>query len=93
VAEHPGAALRAAIHGRGWTVHGCALVLDYCGASLNRVARGERPLGVRLALHLEAAGLGTAAMWVGLQTAFELARARARLTDELDDIRREAARG
>jgi plasmid maintenance system antidote protein VapI len=97
VAEHPGAALKAAILERGWTVHGCALTLLSDGPSLGKVVRGERPISPHLACQLAAARVGPAGLdlalyWLGLQAAFEVARERARMGPELADIEREVAR-
>ena len=50
--------------------------LNVSRVALSRVLHGKAALTPRLALRLEAAGIGTARLWLDMQTAYDLAAAR-----------------
>ena len=53
--------------------------LDMSREHLSRIIHGRKPVSVDLAMKLEAIGWATAEVWMGLQTAYDIAQARKRL--------------
>ena len=102
--SHPG---RHIYHGcmedpleeRSLTVSEAAHKLGVSRVALSRVLNGRAGISVSLALKLEAAGWGTADMWLRRQAQYDLARERNRLGQwpsgtadpEIADIAAEAA--
>lgn len=75
---HPGEVLRDDVLGElGLSVTGAAERLGVSRVALSRVLNGRAAISTAFALRLEAAGAGTARMWLAMQTAYDLARERA----------------
>lgn len=54
--------------------------------TLSRVLNGKAALTPNLALRLELAGIGNARLWLGIQTAYELAQARSKETPRVEPL-------
>ena len=74
---HPGEVLRDDLAALGWTQCEAARKLGCARQSLGAVLNGRARLSAKLALALEAGGIGKAHMWMAMQSAYDLARARA----------------
>lgn len=84
--QHPGVVIRSdwldACEEAGYagmTVSAAAQKLGVSRGRLSRVVHGRAPVTVDLAMKLEAGGCGTADLWMGMQTRYDIARARERL--------------
>ena len=73
---HPGEMLREDLAALGWTQCEAARNLGCARQSLGAVLNGKARLSARLALALEAGGVGKAHMWMAMQSAYDLAQAR-----------------
>jgi|1115.fasta_scaffold34312_2 addiction module HigA family antidote len=77
--DHPGAVLkRDVIDLSGLQVQEAAGRLGMSRPALSRVLNGRASISPDLAVRLEKAGVLTARHWMDLQTAYDLAQARAR---------------
>ena len=75
---HPGEILREDVLAElGLTVSETAERLGISRVTLSRVLNGHAGVSPNLAVRLEQAGVGTARMWLALQTAHDLAAERA----------------
>jgi antitoxin HigA-1 len=75
---HPGEILREDVLGElGLSVGDAAARLGISRVTLSRVLHGHARLSPNLAVRLEQAGVGTARVWLAMQTAHDLALARA----------------
>ena len=74
---HPGEVLRDDLAALGWTQCEAARNLGCARQSLGAVLNGKARLSAKLALALEACGIGKAYMWMAMQSAYDLAQARA----------------
>ena len=74
---HPGEVLRDDLAALGWTQCEAARNLGCSRQSLGAVLNGKARLSAKLALALEAGGIGKAHMWMAMQSAYDLAQARA----------------
>ena len=72
---HPGEVLRDDLAALGWTQCEAARNLGCSRQSLGAVLNGKARLSAKLAL--EAGGIGKAHMWMAMQSAYDLAQARA----------------
>ena len=84
---HPGEVLREEfLQPMGMTAHALAMALQVPAPRINDVARERRAVTVDTALRL-AKYFGTSAeFWMGLQTDFDMATARATMADVLSRI-------
>lgn len=84
---HPGEVLREEfLHPMGMTAHALAMALQVPAPRINDVVRERRAVTVDTALRL-AKYFGTSAeFWMGLQIDFDIATARATMTDVLARI-------
>ncbi|MBX9936175.1 MAG: HigA family addiction module antidote protein [Burkholderiaceae bacterium] len=84
---HPGEILREEfLQPMGMTAHALAVAIQVPAPRINDVVRERRAVTVDTALRL-AKYFGTSAeFWMGLQTDFDMARARATMTDALARI-------
>jgi len=73
---HPGEVLRDWIDGHKVTVTETARRVGMSRAALNRVLAGRGAMGSRLAVALEDMGWSDAAVWMGMQAQWEIARIR-----------------
>ncbi len=75
---HPGELLREdVLQDLGISVTDAADHLGVSRVALSRVLHGRAAISPALALRLEAANVGTARMWLAMQSAYDLARERA----------------
>ena len=74
---HPGEVLRDDLAALGWTQCEAARNLGCARRSLGAVLNGKARLSAKLALALGAGGIGKAHMWMAMQSAHDLAQARA----------------
>lgn len=72
----PGQLLEALLAGRGWTKRTLSAVLDMDEQKLNRLASDRQPMTADVAVLLEEVFDVDASIFLGLQCAFDLARAR-----------------
>lgn len=74
---YPGAVIREDfLHELGISVTTASQRLGVSRVALSRVLNGKAALTPNLALRLELAGIGNAKLWLDMQTAYDLARAR-----------------
>jgi len=73
---HPGEVLRDWIDGHKVTVTETARRVGMSRAALNRVLSGRGAMGPRLAVALEDMGWSDAAVWMGMQAQWEIARVK-----------------
>jgi addiction module HigA family antidote len=76
-ASHPGEILREELEHRGMTQTAFAGYLGIKDSYLSDIINGKRGVGVAMALRLERALGSSAEFWLGLQTNYDLAQARA----------------
>ncbi|CAM5522747.1 HigA family addiction module antitoxin [Leifsonia shinshuensis] len=76
---HPGEVLaeQFGVEGLGLTVGEAALKLGMSRPALSRVLNGHAAISTKLALALEANGIGTAELWLKMQMRYDLEHARA----------------
>ena len=70
----------------GMTAHALAMALQVPPPRINDVVRERRAVTVDTALRLSKYYGTSAEFWMGLQTDFDMAKARARMTDALSRI-------
>lgn len=74
---YPGAVIREEfLRELGISVTTASRKLGVSRVALSRVLNGKAALTPNLALRLELAGIGNARLWLDMQTAYDLARAR-----------------
>lgn len=73
---HPGEVLKEAIEEQGITQREFAARLGVTQPFVSNIVRGQKGIGPRVALKLEAAGVGPAQFWLNLQSIFDLHKAR-----------------
>jgi addiction module HigA family antidote len=79
---HPGHSIKdACLDPLQLTVTGCAKVLGVARHTLSRVLNGQAGISPEMAIRLEKAGWSNADHWLRLQTAYDLAQARAHQDD------------
>ena len=74
---HPGGIVKDCIEDLGLSVTDAAKVLDVTRPTLSRVINGKSAISPEMAIRLSKAFGSTAEMWLRMQTAFDLAQARA----------------
>ena len=77
---HPGDILQDSFspNGLGITVTEAARHLGVSRVTLSRVLNGRAAISADLALRLEKSGLGTARLWMAIQSAYDLSKASKR---------------
>ena len=78
-APHPGEILRDELEARGLSAHALALALRLPASRIGQILRGQRAVTPDTALRLARYLGGTAAIWLRLQVAYDLARAEREL--------------
>jgi addiction module HigA family antidote len=78
---HPGRGLKDDIDALGWTVAEAARALGVTRQQLYNVINGKSGITPEMAVRLEKGMGGTAAAWLGMQAAFDLAQVRKREAD------------
>lgn len=74
---HPGGIIKDCIADLGLSVTAAAKVLDVTRPTLSRVIHGKSAISPEMAIRLSIAFSSTAEMWLRMQTAYDLAQARA----------------
>ena len=74
---HPGGIVKDCIADLGLSVTDAAKVLDVARPTLSRVINGKSAISPEMAIRLSIAFGSTAEMWLRMQTAYDLAQARA----------------
>ena len=74
---HPGGIVKDCIADLGLSVTDGAKVLDVTRPTLSRVINGKSAISPEMAIRLSKAFGSTAEMWLRMQTAYDLAQARA----------------
>ena len=82
-APHPGEFLKDELDARGLSAHALALALRLPASRISLILRGERGITPETALRLARYFGGSAALWLRLQIAYDLARAEARLAAKI----------
>ena len=72
---HPGEILKDELLERGRTAHALSLALRLPASRISEIIRGHRAITPETALRLARYFDGSAAIWLRLQTAYDLARA------------------
>ena len=75
---HPGETLRDDLAAEGLTVTECAAQLGCTRQALSRLLNGKAGISPAMAIALEGIGWSSAAYWMRLQAAYELAQERRR---------------
>ena len=73
---HPGELIRESMDALGWTVAKCSERLGVSRSALSRLLNGHAAVSPQMALALERLGWCTAAYWLRLQSAYDLAQVR-----------------
>jgi len=76
---HPGAVLKDELKARGLSAHALALALRLPASRIGQIVRGRRAITPDTALRLARYLSGSAAIWLRLQAAHDLAQAEAAL--------------
>jgi addiction module HigA family antidote len=74
---HPGGIIKDCLADLGLSVTDAAKVLDVARPTLSRVIHGKSAISPEMAIRLSIAFGSTAEMWLRMQTAYDLAQARA----------------
>ncbi|MFN8494983.1 MAG: HigA family addiction module antitoxin [Caldilineaceae bacterium] len=74
---HPGGIIKDCIEELGLSVTEAAKVLDVTRPTLSRVINGKSAISPAMAIRLSTAFGSSAEMWLRMQTAYDLAQARA----------------
>jgi addiction module HigA family antidote len=79
--QHPGEVLKDELEARGLSAHALALRLP--ASRVSQIVRGQRAVTPETALRLARYFGGSAAIWLRLQVAYDLARAEAALSKKI----------
>jgi len=74
-APHPGEMLKDELEARGLSPHALAIALRLPASRISQIVRGRRAITPETALRLARYFGGSAAIWLRLQVAYDLARA------------------
>jgi addiction module HigA family antidote len=74
---HPGEMLKDELEARGLSAHALAMALRLPPSRISQILRGQRAIAPETALRLARYFGGSAALWLRLQMAYDLARAEA----------------
>ena len=90
---HPGEMLKDELQARGMSQRKFAGIIGMPYTAFNEIINGKRPITTDTALKIEAATGISAAIWLGLQTDYNMQTARRdyRLSILLDNIRKSVA--
>src|SRR5258708_3646448 len=80
---HPGEVLKDELKARGLSAHALAIALRLPASRISQIVRGQRPITPETALRLARYFGGSAAIWLRLQLAYDLARAEAELAPKI----------
>ena len=80
---HPGEVLKDELEARGLSAHALALALRLPASRISQILRGQRAITPETALRLARYFGGSAALWLRLQMAYDLARADADLAQRI----------
>ena len=78
-APHPGEVLKDELEARGLSAHALSIALRLPASRISQIVRGQRAITPETALRLARYFGGSAALWLRLQIAYDLARAEAEL--------------
>jgi len=81
---HPGEVLKDELDARGLSAHALAIALRLPASRISQIVRGQRAITPETALRLARYFGGSAAIWLRLQVAFDLARAEADLAAQIN---------
>jgi antitoxin HigA-1 len=79
---HPGEVLTDELEARGLSAHALAMALRLPASRISQIVHGRRAVTPETALRLARYFGGSAAIWLRLQVAYDLARAEAELRSE-----------
>ncbi len=80
---HPGEVLKDELEARGLTPHALSIALRLPASRISQIVRGQRAITADTALRLARYFGGSAAIWLRLQVAYDLARAEADLAAKI----------
>ena len=80
---HPGEVLKDELEARSLSAHGLALALRLPASRISQIVRGQRAVTPETALRLARYFGGSAAIWLRLQVAYDLARAETELSSKI----------
>jgi addiction module HigA family antidote len=83
-APHPGEMLKDELEARGLSPHALAIALRPQASRISQIVRGQRATTPEAALRLARYFGGSAAIWLRLQVAYDLARAEAELAAKIE---------
>jgi addiction module HigA family antidote len=83
-APHPGELLKDELEARGLSPHALAIALRLPASRISQIVRGQRAITPETALRLARYFGGSAAIWLRLQVAYDLARAEAELAAKIE---------
>jgi addiction module HigA family antidote len=78
--SHPGQILKDELEARDLSAHALSIALHLPASRISQIVRGQREISPETALRLARYFGGSAAIWLRLQTAYDLARAEAELS-------------
>ncbi|MBV8120455.1 MAG: HigA family addiction module antidote protein [Alphaproteobacteria bacterium] len=81
---HPGEVLKDELQARGLSAHALAIALRLPASRVSQIVRGQRAITPETALRLARYFGGSAAMWLRLQLAYDLARAQSGLAAKIE---------
>jgi addiction module HigA family antidote len=81
---HPGEALKDELEARGLSAHALALALRLPASRMSQIIRGQRAITPETALRLARYFGGSAAIWLRLRVAYDLACAEAELAGKIE---------
>jgi addiction module HigA family antidote len=82
-APHPSEFLRDELEARGLSAHALSVALRLPASRISQIVRGQRGISPETALRLARYFGGSAAIWLRLQAAYDLARAEAELAGKI----------
>jgi antitoxin HigA-1 len=82
-APHPGEVPKDKLEARGLSAHAPAIALRLPASRISQIVRGQRAITPETALRLARYFGGSAAIWLRLQVAYDLARAEAELVAKI----------
>jgi addiction module HigA family antidote len=80
---HPGEVLKDELEARSLSAHALAIALRLPASRISQIVRGQRGISPETALRLARYFGGSAAIWLRLQVAYDLARAEAELAAKI----------
>jgi addiction module HigA family antidote len=81
--RHPGEVLKGELEARGLSAHTLAIALRLPASRISQIIRGQRAITPETALRLARYFGGSAAIWLRLRVAHDLARAEAELAAKI----------